>query len=674
MAIRWRQTGLFRRYAIIFFLTILLVAMGITILLLDFSSDKFVTYELDQMETNMVSAANDLEKQYTILQDVAHQIRSTYSYRPGVLNGDVYREIELLKDFSRYANYSPLIGRYFLMYQNNPKLYTSEGKTSYFSYYITAALGIDEAAAEKLFQELNALGNERILPIKNQLLFLFPIRFTNVTQDVQNAVLCFIISPAELMKRMLSVAPKLPDHSLLKLQGTVLWRDDLTCEGDSYMLSVQSEEAMVQLQGVVHIERWPLLLSAVPQWLYLGIVLAFVTVSALAVLLAWAAVRPLQHLIRKYAAPTDQLQNEFVQLDQLVARIEEENQHSARLLRDRTLLTILQGYYSERVVGRWGLTPLNFDKGQYCAAVVSTAQLPNEAAEDMVGQIEALSNEHVRVFAVQIQTDAMIAVIIGFDASVEKEKTIAQISERLPENMALFVGAVCSTPHRLSASYVDALTAYQRGQNQEIMDIHSYVLRMVAASESDQQTLQEQLQQQMRTQYQSASSTLIKKCATELVGELSTLAVQKHVTLDHERLNALVTLSSMDLLLKDVQEIIQQAFHREASPGTDRMNQTAMAIVEYIHANSFDPDLNLSDISLHFNLSNDYISSMVKTMTGLAFKEYVTDLRMRRACTLLVERRDMTITEVSEAVGYRKVSNFIRKFKELYGVTPSQYR
>ena len=56
---------------------------GHYILLLDFSSDKFVTYELNQMETNMVSAANDLEKQYTILQDVAHQIRSTYAYRRG---------------------------------------------------------------------------------------------------------------------------------------------------------------------------------------------------------------------------------------------------------------------------------------------------------------------------------------------------------------------------------------------------------------------------------------------------------------------------------------------------------------------------------------------------------------------------------------------------------------
>ena len=38
-----------------FFVTILLVAMGITILLLDFSSDKFVTYELNQMETTIIS-------------------------------------------------------------------------------------------------------------------------------------------------------------------------------------------------------------------------------------------------------------------------------------------------------------------------------------------------------------------------------------------------------------------------------------------------------------------------------------------------------------------------------------------------------------------------------------------------------------------------------------------
>ena len=44
MTRRWQQTGLFKWYAIIFFLTIMLVAMGITLLLLNFSSDKFVAY------------------------------------------------------------------------------------------------------------------------------------------------------------------------------------------------------------------------------------------------------------------------------------------------------------------------------------------------------------------------------------------------------------------------------------------------------------------------------------------------------------------------------------------------------------------------------------------------------------------------------------------------------
>lgn len=174
MAIRWRQTGLFRRYAIIFFLTILLVAMGITILLLDFSSDKFVAYELDQMETNMVSAANDLEKQYTILQDVAHQIRSTYSYRPRVLNGDVYREIELLEDFSRYANYSPLIGRYFLMYQNNPKLYTSEEKPPIFHTILQQRWALMRLLRRSCSRSLTPLETSASCPSKTSFYFCSP--------------------------------------------------------------------------------------------------------------------------------------------------------------------------------------------------------------------------------------------------------------------------------------------------------------------------------------------------------------------------------------------------------------------------------------------------------------------------------------------------------------------
>lgn len=674
MTRRWQQTGLFKWYAIIFFLTIMLVAMGITLLLLDFSSDKFVAYELDNVKASMTAAVNDLEKQYKTMRDVAYQIRSTYDYRPGVVQEDVSRELAVLEDFSRYTNYSPLIGKYFLMYHNSEKIYTSEGKTSYFSYYLANQLGLSEYETDTLFLQLNALEEETVLSIGKKLLFLFPIRFTNVNQELGNAVLCFLLSPEEAQNRMQTIASILPDHSVLKLQDSTLWEEDLPGGENIYQLDAVSDEGMVHLSGTVEIDRWPLLLSSVPQWLYVGIVLAFVAVSALAVLLAQAAVRPLKHLLRKYAPPTDQLQNEFVQLDRLVARIEEENQHSARVLRDRTLMMILQGYYSERVIGRWGLTPLHFDKAQYCAAVMRVGSSSPDEIEALVSQIESLSNEKVRVFAVQLPMEAMIAIIIGFSVSAEKEKLVSQFTGLLPEHASLFVGEVCTTPQRLSASYVDALSAYQHGAHQEIMDARSYVLRMVAACESGQTELQAQLQQQMSAQYEHATLVLTKKLATELVREISSLAVQKHVALDNERLSGLTILSNMELLLADAQGIICQAFHREAAPQPDRTNQTAMAIVEYIQVNSGNPDLNLSDISLHFGLSNDYISAMVKNITGLAFKEYLTDLRMRHACAMLIDRRDMTVTEISEAVGYRKPSNFIKKFKEVYGVTPSQYR
>lgn len=677
MARQGQHRGLFRRYAILLFSVIMLVALGITLLLTDFASDQFVAYELDTVQTSMDSAASDLETQYLLMRDVAHRIRSTYAYRPGILRSDATRELEVLKDFVRYANYSPLIHSYFLMYQGDQKIYTSEGRASYFPYYAGVTFQSDLQEADALFQTLNQVERETVLTLGTQRLLLFPIRFTNVQDTASNALLCFLLTPEQLENRMRSVGPRLPEETALYLGEDCVWTAfDEAAAGSPgvYALSAASEKGIVTLRGRVNIARLPLLLSSVPPWLYVGIVLAFLVTSVLAMLLAHAAVRPLQQLIRKYAAPTDQLQNEFEQLDQLVARIEEENQHSARVLRDRTLMTILRGYYSERVVDRLGLTELSFDKAQYCAAVIQSSALPAAQIEPLLARLEGCGGAQTRVYAVHLPSDHLIAIILGFDSGEAKEESIRRMTQLLQERAALFVGEACTTPHRLSASYVDALTAYQRGQDQEVIDVHSYILRLVAACETDHQSLQDQLQQQLQSQYALAAPTLVKKFAAEAVGELNTLAAQKNVALDNERLSALVTLPSMELLLKDLHEVAAQAFRREVSPAAARANQTAMAIVAYIQEHSADPDLSLGDISAHFSFSNDYISTLVKEVTGMAFKEYLTDLRMRRACTLLVERRDMTITEISEAVGYRKPSNFIRKFKELYGVTPTQYR
>lgn len=75
-----------------------------------------------------------------------------------------------------------------------------------------------------------------------------------------------------------------------------------------------------------------------------------------------------------------------------------------------------------------------------------------------------------------------------------------------------------------------------------------------------------------------------------------------------------------------------------------------------------------------FSLSADYISQLVKTQTGLPFKEYLIRQRMQIAQQLLLEKPDMTINDIAYLSGYRTSSNFIKRFRETTGMTPVQFR
>ena len=55
------------------------------------------------------------------------------------------------------------------------------------------------------------------------------------------------------------------------------------------------------------------------------------------------------------------------------------------------------------------------------------------------------------------------------------------------------------------------------------------------------------------------------------------------------------------------------------------------------------------------------------------FSNYLATLRIDRAKELL-RTTDMSVDEISSAVGYTNVTSFGRKFKQEVGLTPTQYR
>lgn len=52
-------------------------------------------------------------------------------------------------------------------------------------------------------------------------------------------------------------------------------------------------------------------------------------------------------------------------------------------------------------------------------------------------------------------------------------------------------------------------------------------------------------------------------------------------------------------------------------------------------------------------------------------QSYLLSVRLKKAAQLL--RDNYTVSQAAQMVGYSDISNFSRKFKETYGVTPKNY-
>ena len=84
-------------------------------------------------------------------------------------------------------------------------------------------------------------------------------------------------------------------------------------------------------------------------------------------------------------------------------------------------------------------------------------------------------------------------------------------------------------------------------------------------------------------------------------------------------------------------------------------------------------DLSLEDISAEFHISTYYLSHIFKDITGYSVKNYRLLCRLASARELLVSS-EHNIKEICSMTGFPDMSNFSRRFKFEYGVTPMEYR
>ena len=129
-------------------------------------------------------------------------------------------------------------------------------------------------------------------------------------------------------------------------------------------------------------------------------------------------------------------------------------------------------------------------------------------------------------------------------------------------------------------------------------------------------------------------------------------------------------------------EQIMIAFLRESASGsagpaedaafsTAAVQSTTRQINDYI-MDHLTEGITVSGIAAAFHYSRSRMSTLYKQATGLGIHEFITKELFSKAKELL-SRGDLTITEVSEQLGFSSPEYFSRRFSQCVGMTPSRF-
>lgn len=120
-------------------------------------------------------------------------------------------------------------------------------------------------------------------------------------------------------------------------------------------------------------------------------------------------------------------------------------------------------------------------------------------------------------------------------------------------------------------------------------------------------------------------------------------------------------------------ELYNQLFFEKNNPGKSfKQTQLYNDILDYIKWSRHE-NIKVSQIASHFGYNEKYLSHLFTTVSGISLKQYILQQKMELAKYLLTDT-NQNVSEISSQLGYSDPHHFMKSFKKIVGLTPTEFR
>ena len=135
---------------------------------------------------------------------------------------------------------------------------------------------------------------------------------------------------------------------------------------------------------------------------------------------------------------------------------------------------------------------------------------------------------------------------------------------------------------------------------------------------------------------------------------------------DDKNINAIINHQFASLYLTLIEN------YKHKAKNINPYSKEVASAVKYINEN-LNEKISFTDISKKYNLSERTFRKAFNSVMGVSPKTYQQSARMNIAATKLKDG-DLTISEISDELGFYSQFHFSKDFKKHFGVTPSEYK